>query len=197
MLPDATSLNADLRQVIDARRAVDPGVRKSNWNGWQSNMDMLDWGGPSAHHLAEHFLKLCDNFTAMPATAAPQFLWSVEMWANVSGRGAANEAHVHPGSVWSAVYYVEDGYGGASGADLGGELTLYDPRMPFVRMLPFDLRYRGADGRAAESQTAVRPVTGQLVMFPPWLFHSVHPYYGEGDRTSIAMNATAIANPAR
>jgi len=35
------------------------------------------------------------------------------MWANVSGPGAANEAHLHPGSVCSAVYYVDDRDGGA------------------------------------------------------------------------------------
>ena len=27
-------------------------------------------------------------------------------------------------------------------------------------------------------------------MFPPWLYHSVHPFCGAGTRISIAMNAT-------
>ena len=115
------------------------------------------------------------------------------MWATVSPAGASNEAHVHPGVVWSSVYYVEDGYNGSADPALGGELVLYDPRMPFVRMLPFDVRYRRPDGRPGESQTAIRPTAGQIVMFPPWLLHSVHPFHGHGERISIAMNAIAVA----
>ncbi len=148
---------------------------------------MMDWGGRSAELLADYFLSLCNNFTDFPST---NFVWSVQMWANVSESGSANEAHTHPGVVWSAVYYVDDGYAGSSDAALGGELVLYDPRLPFVRMLPFELRYRRPDGNAVESQAAVRPVSGRIVMFPPWLLHSVHPFYGSMQRVSIAMNAT-------
>ena len=189
-LADADRLNATLADRIADKRQAAPGVRKSNWNGWQSDTDMLSWGGDEAQHLADHFLNLCNNFTA--AGSAP-FQWSVEMWANVSGKGAANESHVHPGAVWSAVYYVDDGYAGEVDAVLGGELVLYDPRMPFVRMLPFDLRYRRPDGNAADSQVSLRPTSGRIVMFPPWLYHSVHPFHGRGTRISIAMNANALA----
>ena len=191
MLHDAGSLNAELKQAIAHSRSTDPGVRKSNWNGWQSEIDMLAWGGEAATRLADHFVRLCNNFSVVSDPAA--FVWSIDMWANVSPPGASNEAHVHPGVVWSAVYYVEDGYGGSNDSALGGELALYDPRMPFVRMLPFDVRYRRPDGRAAESQTAIRPTAGQIVMFPPWLLHSVHPFRGQGERISIAMNALAVA----
>lgn len=191
MVPEAERLNLELKQAIEARRASDGGVQKSNWNGWQSDVDMLSWGGDAAEALAERFLRLCENFTAI--TQPPQFHWSVEMWANVSSCGASNEAHVHPGAVWSAVYYVDDGCGGSPDPTDGGELVLYDPRMPYVRMLPFDLRYRRPDGKPAESHTAIPPAAGRIVMFPPWLLHSVHPFRGSGERISIAMNALAIA----
>lgn len=193
MVPDATALNEELRAAALARRETDPaGVRKSNWNGWQSDTDMMAWAGRPAQLLADHFLKLCNNFTAFPST---NFVWSVEMWANLSSAGSANEAHIHPGAVWSSVYYVDDGYGGSVEPDLGGELVLYDPRMPFIRMLPFELRYRRPDGQAAETQTSIRPIAGQIVMFPPWLYHSVYPFSGTGERISIAMNATVTRQP--
>jgi uncharacterized protein (TIGR02466 family) len=186
MLPDAEAVNADLRASIIERRKNDPGVQKSNWNGWQSDIDMLSWGGVPAQRLADHFLKLCANFTAAHAT---NLAWTVDMWANVSGAGSSNEAHVHPGVVWSAVYYVDDGYNGSADPELGGNLVLYDPRMPFVRMLPYGLRYRRPDGNPADSQLSIRPISGRIVMFPPWLYHSVHPFHGPGPRISIAMNA--------
>lgn len=195
-LPNSTELNSELRERIQARRSSNSGVQKSNWMGWQSDTDMMEWGGRAAARLGEHFLGLCNRFTALPPGGTPPFLWYVDMWANVSGSGASNEAHVHPGSVWSAVYYVDDGYAGSEDASLGGDLVLYDPRMPAVRMLPFDLRYRMSDGAPAQSLFSVRPSSGRLLMFPPWILHSVHPYHGSRERISIAMNATTIAGTA-
>ena len=190
ILPGAEAVNQELRRTITERKKTDPGVQKSNWNGWQSDIDMLDWGGAPAQQLADHFLKLCANFTT---GQAPNHSWTLDMWANVSEAGSSNEAHVHPGVVWSAVYYVDDGYDGSTDPELGGNLVLYDPRMPFVRMLPHGLRYRRPDGQAADSQLSVRPISGRMVMFPPWLYHSVHPFHGAGQRISIAMNANVVA----
>jgi uncharacterized protein (TIGR02466 family) len=189
---DFVPLNTALKQAILARHESHPGVKKSNWNGWQSDTDMLDWGGPTAKRIADHFVTLCNNFSVL---SSPDLLWSIEMWANVADTGAANEAHCHPGAAWSAVYYVDDGYEGSSDPATGGDLVLYDPRMPFVRMLPYDLRYRRPDGKGAESQSAVRPSSGRFVMFPPWLVHSVLPFYGSGQRISIAMNAYVLPAP--
>lgn len=191
-LADAATLNVELAAIARRRRGADGGVAKSNWNGWQSTPDMLGWGGEAATRLARHFIGLCQQFTFHPHAEHEKFRWYVDMWANISPPRAANESHCHPGAVWSAVYYVDDGYGGSADAKLGGELMLYDPRMPAIRMLPMDLRYRAPDGKVAQSQMAMRPVAGRMVMFPPWLMHAVRPFNGEGERISIAMNANAI-----
>ena len=196
-LPGAAALNAELAAVARRRRDADPGVRKSNWNGWQSSPDMIAWGGEAATILGRHFLRLCQQFTHHPNPQTDPFRWFVDMWANVSPPGAANESHCHPGAVWSAVYYVDDGYAGSDDPALGGELVLYDPRMPAVRMLPLDLRYRDPDGNVAQSHIVLRPVAGRIVMFPPWLMHSVRPYHGAAERLSIAMNANAVRDGVR
>ena len=190
-LPDAEALNAELKSTILRRRAADPGVRRSNWFGWQSQTDMVEWGGAAAEALTDYFLEPLQSFHRARPGPMPAFLWSVEMWANVSVKGSANEAHTHPRAMWSAVYYVDAGDSGPE-AQVGGELVLYDPRLPASRMLPFDLRYRRPDGQVYHSLSAVQPIPGNLVMFPPWLLHSVHPYHGEAERISIAMNANAI-----
>ena len=190
-LPNAPALNAALKTAILDRRAGDVGVRKSNWGGWQSDTQMIAWGGDPARRLAEQFLGLCNQITAPAPGTQPAFAWSVEMWANVSGPGSANEAHAHPGAVWSSVYYVETGLD-EGGEQRGGNLALYDPRLPASRMLPFDLRYRRPDGQIYQSLSAVHPVAGQILVFPPWLLHSVHPYHGDQERISIAMNANAV-----
>ena len=48
-----------------------------------------------------------------------RFGWHPEMWANVSGKGDANQYHTHPGSFWSAVAYLDDGYNGSEDPALG------------------------------------------------------------------------------
>ena len=53
--------------------------------------------------------------------------WHGNMWANINRSGHANEFHSHPGSFWSAVYYVDDG-GIPGNPALGGELEFMDPR---------------------------------------------------------------------
>ncbi len=194
-LPDMAAEKGALLRIIADRKAAHPGVSKSNWLGWQSEIDMLDWGGEPIRRLAGHFLDICNRFTATPSTSSPPFLWGLDIWANVSGPHAANEAHMHPGAVWSAVYHVENGGEGAVDGAVGGELILYDPRMPGPRTLPFDLRYRNGAGEGYQSHHEIRPQEGRLVVFPPWLLHSVRPYRGTGERVSIAMNATARAAP--
>src|SRR5205085_5601845 len=81
MLPGAETANAALRQTVIERQGSHPGVQKSNWNGWQSDIDMLAWGGAPAQQLADHFLKLCTSFTF---GQADNLAWVVDMWANVS-----------------------------------------------------------------------------------------------------------------
>jgi hypothetical protein len=56
--------------------------------------------------------------------AAPQ-KWRVNAWANVNRSGHGNEFHTHPGCVWSAVYYVDDGGAGESISSMPGSLLMF------------------------------------------------------------------------
>lgn len=190
--PGAAEWNDDLFEKIMARRAEQPGVTFSNVHGWQSQTDMLEWGGEAAQRLIEHVLGWCDAHTVDVAEQdRRRFVWLPEMWANVNERGASNQTHCHPGSQWSAVYYVRDGYDGSADSELGGELVFLDPRFPMIRMRDPDLRYRRSNGMIDDQESWIRPATGRLVMFPAWLMHSVRPYHGDGVRISIAINVSS------
>ena len=186
---------AALREAVEAERARDAtGVSISNVGGWHSNTNMLEWGGEAARALAGKAIEMADAATldnkADPAKpfAQGRYGWHPEMWANVSGRGNSNQYHTHPGSFWSAVAYIDDGYDGSTDQTLGGELQLLDPRMPMIRMTAPDLRFRGGDGKAMHTEIGLRPRTGLIVMFPSWLQHAVRPFHGSGTRISIAIN---------
>lgn len=184
-----------LREAIEAEMARDKdGIAISNIGGWHSNTRMLEWGGEAAKALVFKAMSMADDHTLDAKAAAGQgfadgrFGWIPELWANVSRKGNANQYHTHPGSFWSVVAYVDDGYAGDTDEGLGGELQLLDPRMPMIRMTAPDLRLRGEDGAAAPNEVSIRPETGMVVMFPSWLQHAVRPFHGEGTRISIAIN---------
>jgi len=182
-----------LSEAIEAERLRDPaGMQISNVGGWHSNTRMLEWGGEAARALAYKAMTMADQFTV--DARSPQqnrFEWVPEMWANVSGKGHANQYHAHPGSYWSTVAYVDDGYDGSKEATLGGELQLLDPRMPMIRMTAPDLFLTDGQGSGQPNEYLHRPSTGEIVLFPSWLQHAVRPFHGSGARISIAINLIA------
>lgn len=184
---------AMLREAIEAEMVRDPvGLNISNLGGWHSNTRMLDWGGEAAKALVFKAMTMADAaIVDMKSPEQSRFGWLPELWANVSRKGHANQYHTHPGSYWSLVAYVDDGYAGSDDSELGGELQLLDPRAPTPQMAVPDLRMLGADGKPQPPEITIRPKAGMIVMFPSWLPHAVRMFYGDGTRISIAINLTA------
>lgn len=187
-----------LREAIVAEHSRDKaGINISNIGGWHSNTQMLVWGGEAARALALKAMTMADEQTVdAKSVDQSRFTWHPEMWANVSAKGNANQYHFHPGSFWSAVGYVDDGYDGDNDPSLGGELQLLDPRMPMVRMTAPDLRFRDASGEPQQNEISFRPKTGMIVLFPSWLQHAVRPFNGSGTRISIAINLVPVLKSA-
>lgn len=185
-LPEAETLNTELRAVIAERQSKHPGTQHSNLGGWQSSWDMERWGGAPAIKLLAFGRNTANRVTTDRQGKPVAISWRANMWANVNRSGHANEFHSHPGSFWSGVYYVDDG-GIADDASLGGELEFMDPRGPGPAMYAPQLAY-GAAGLSVGANETVRPKAGRLVMFPSWLLHQVRPYRGNAERISIAFN---------
>ena len=197
-MPDCGPINAALRAAILKRREEHEGISISNVGGWHSDTEMLSWGGEAAQALNRRIVAAADQFTVdIRGGGTPRHRWASEMWANISPPGASNRHHCHPGAFWSAVYYVDDGYDGSTERELGGELVLFDPRMPMVRMTAPDLRFRRPGQNPEHDEVKLRPATGRIVIFPAWLSHAVLPYKGRSTRISIAVNLTPVALVAR
>lgn len=188
-LPGADALVEALKATILERRAASPGVRRSNIHGWHSDIGMLDWGGEAAIALARETMQVCGRFTSDVNAAQGQSRWEMgmEMWANVSPAGASNQMHAHPGSFWSASFYIDDG-----GDTEDGVFVAQDPRFPMIRMVAPDLVFTDENGEKQMSQFRVRPEPGKLVVFPSWLMHAVRPHKGPRERISVAMNVLAL-----
>ena len=186
-LPNAAQLYNALRATILARAETHPSTSHSNLGGWQSTWDIVEWGGPEAKTILAFSRQFADKLTAdRHGKPAPQN-WRMNAWANVNRQHHGNEFHTHPGCVWSAVYYVDDG-GIADDPLLGGQLEIQDPRGVAPAMYRPDLVPNVPGGAAFGASEMIGPAAGTMLMFPSWLSHAVRPYMGEKVRISIAIN---------
>jgi uncharacterized protein (TIGR02466 family) len=187
MLPDVEARNAELTEIILRRKAEHPSIGASSIGGWHSTRDLADWGGKRVQEVLAAGHSVATQLTADRNGNPVKPDWKIEAWANVNGPGGSNACHYHPGSFWSAAYYVADG-GCADDTSLGGEFEMFDPRGPAPMMHAPLLKFAGEDGQSAGSAQTIRPRAGLMFMFPSFLLHAVRPYGGTALRISIAFN---------
>ena len=187
---NAETMNAELRRVILARAATDPGVKRSNNGGWQSDDAFADWSGSAGETLLAIARGVANTVTALQTDdglrqGGPD--WKANAWANVNRAGDGNYAHHHPAAFWSGVYWVDVG-AGKDGETAGGEFEMHDPRGILPSFYAPRLRYAIPGCLSAGGQDFFTPSSGVMVLFPAWLVHAVRPYTGDGVRISVAFN---------
>ena len=178
---DSLKLDNDrLEKFCLERMKSSPGRRISNSGGWQS--DNLD---PATPELAELFAEVRKRLDEVHRafefnTSLRQVI--TEAWININQKGHFNNSHDHPGSLFSAVYYVK------GGADKG-DLELKTPIIPHTYTISNEMvgSFNSFTGHAM----VIPPVTGDLVIFPSWLLHRVNMSQSEEERISIAFNSRA------
>ena len=176
------AMNDALRAMtLDAEQRTE-GVVRSNVGGWHSATGFLDQDVDAVADLRARIRGLVADVRArvMPAgqqEASTRF--RLDGWANVLRYGQYNTMHSHPNAVWSGVYYVTDNPA-ISDHPFSGKLELVDPRPGAA------LEYR--EEVSLYGRFLLSPVAGQVILFPSWLNHIVHPYFGDRPRISVAFN---------
>ena len=181
-VPGAAPFNDGLRRLILARETGAVGKSVSNAGGWHSDDTLLDWPEPEIVALKGWIDDAVKRMCRLPLrdkANALNLAYNATAWANVNRRGHYNKIHNHAGSHWSIVYYVAVGEE-EPGHQFNGRLELRDPRpgAVFGRLPAFMFG----------TPLTIRPQPGMLVAFPAWIEHWVHPYFGGGERISIAVN---------
>ena len=190
--PDSDRLNKELAQIILGKEKENAGVTRSNVNGWHSTVDFFSWQNEGVEQLGKRVEQMLMGVTRA-VTLAPDegntrsFKYRIDAWANINRHGAYNTVHNHPNCLWSGVYYVAAGSPDKS-LPHNGKLELLDPRVGTNAFY--------TKGTIFEARYIIDPLPGLMVMFPAWLNHFVHPFYGEGDRISIAFNIVTTETPA-
>jgi uncharacterized protein (TIGR02466 family) len=186
--PESSALNEELRKLILQRERGTPSLERSNVGGWHSSTDLFHSDQTAIRQLKN---RLCayttDLFKSVSSNpkqpTSPKFV--MEAWANVLRSGQYHSVHSHPNAFWSGVYYVTGNPRPAQHHQFSGKLEFIDPR-PGA-----SLTY--TEGTALYGRFLLNPSPGQMVMFPGWLQHQVHPFFGAGERITIAFNVIVSA----
>jgi uncharacterized protein (TIGR02466 family) len=172
-----------LRKIVLERERTTPALDRSNFGGWQSERDFLDWPHPEMATLRDWISEAVSEMTGH--TFEDESLRvdgsiNVVAWANVLRRGNYHRVQNHPGFSWSGVYYVSLGGKPASAAD--GLIELVDPRGASNMI--------GTPGLAFEKLVRILPRVGEMILFPSFLQNYVNPYEGNELRIYIAFNVS-------
>ena len=153
----------------------------SNRGGWQSNDLYL------TNCEEENFKELFNQIFAIVNAISEKFgihddlelnKNSMQFWININKKDDYNIQHNHPRCFLSGVYYVK------TPKNCGIiEFHHSNPIQKFWNQL-----YTKSDNPATFSTITFQPEEGKLIVFPPWLEHTVAPNQNDSDRISIAFN---------
>jgi uncharacterized protein (TIGR02466 family) len=166
-LPKPEELNSKLLASVYAEMERDQkGIERSNitaLGGWHSHNDLHK--DPAFAELTKFIGAVTQRISEDQGHNEKYTIKIGTMWSIINPPGSANRAHVHPGCLWSGVYYIQAPKG-------AGNIEFIEPRTTHLMNQP---RYKPNTKRSKENWTKVRfdPVPGRMIIFPSWLYHAV------------------------
>lgn len=190
-LPDHEEFNNRLLTAIyDQRNNDQKGIARSNFTelgGWHSKNFLHR--EPEYEELVGLISSATDQMGEEMGYDPTRKMQVGTMWSIINPPGASNRAHVHPGCLWSGVYYVQ-------APENCGRIEFTEPRTAHLMNQP---RYKPNAKRKREYWTKVRfmPEPGRMIIFPAWLYHGVDPNMTEakgddGNRVIISFNLNQV-----
>ena len=150
----------------------DPGTRRSNALGWQSNH--ITSGGILDDSLIHGIIQSANEFCEI--IKLPQVTLDI-LWININPKYSYNHPHTHPGSVLSGVYYIKI-------PDQSGDLVFINPSDVAIEAS----RNISNGVCISDSMYRIRPQEDQILIFPPWTQHLVEQNLSDDDRISVSFN---------
>ena len=147
----------------------DPGLQKTNKNGWHSTTEMHEL--PVFQPLVNELFLMMNDIWKEPILG--------NMWANINPPGGYNVPHIHPNSLFSGVYYIK-------APKNSGNLCCDEPRAGAQLNMP--IRKEGKLPKELWREVYLEPVEGRIIIFPYYLWHNVTPNKSNDIRISVSFN---------
>ncbi|BCH23178.1 hypothetical protein MesoLjLc_29160 [Mesorhizobium sp. L-8-10] len=182
--------NSLLTSIYNERERDRSGVNKSNTpqlGSWHSHTGLHK--SPAYAELLTHVNSVTSLMSRELGYANDYTLKVTTMWSIINPPGNGNRAHIHPGCIWSGVYYVQAPEG-------AGEIEFVDPRTALLMNQP---KYIAKKKRPRDCWTKVnyKPMAGRMLIFPSWLYHGVDPNMAKesgqkADRVIMSFNISQV-----
>lgn len=178
-LPGAEAANPVLLHLINEMEAGNSDL----------TTDYLEGNLMDSDHPAVGWLRDCINRAVIDYVKNTKvdydMDWSIQGWANVNRFGDYHNLHNHPHSWLSGTYYVQvpteqKSLPGRSDRNPGA-ISFFDPR-PQANMMAV----RGDP--QVEAEHRVMPEDGEILIWPAFLHHLVHPNLSDEPRVSVSFN---------
>ncbi|MGA9342767.1 MAG: putative 2OG-Fe(II) oxygenase [Rhodanobacteraceae bacterium] len=193
--PAPQRMNDALRKLFLAResegaRHANPGpYTVRNRQLFESHFHLFSWPEPEIGELREFCLSRVIDLVAQlnryDASTRARLRANTDAWFHVTRRGGFFGVHNHPLASWSGVYCVSSGEHDADQPE-SGTLTFIHPHTAGGMYVDRGSEFIGAPFGIGNLSLNLEP--GQLVLFPSWILHTVLPFYGEGERITVAFN---------
>jgi len=161
----------ELEKLCYSIKEKDNGAIISNRGGWQSNDVDEKKFGTLYTYLQKDLVSIFNDYS-IKQEYKPIISHA---WININNNEDYNVPHLHPGALFSAVYYVK-------GSESGDIIFHSNPINNWINSIT-ELK----NNLVGESIT-YKALTNRLIVFPAWIVHEVKPSKSQEDRISIAFN---------
>ncbi len=194
--PNPEPLNRRLRQLFLERESA--GSRYANAQPlvqrndalFESNFELFDWPDAPVGELRDYcwaqLYRAIRELNGYDIDQLKKLHVAAESWFHITRKGGYFALHNHPMASWSGVYCVDVG-DDRSGIEDSGLLSFVSPMAANTMFI--DMAIARMSHPYAYGPRNFRLHAGQLVMFPSWVLHEVRPYFGDGERITVAFNA--------
>ena len=168
-------LRQELLRLDGERESMTTAYRDENL--LSSEHPAISWLRDCIHHAVIRYIKNSAIDYALD--------WHLQGWPNINRFGDYHNLHNHPHAWLSGTYYVtvpENPLDLPGRADrTPGAISFFDPR-PQANMNAIS-----KDGQV-DPEYRVQPKAGEILLWPAFLHHAVHPNLSENERISVSFN---------
>ena len=173
-------------QIYKYENSIEKELKYIEGVEWKQQVSNYNFKSKDTY-LSEHeelkdivsFFKECIDDYCNTIVNSEQRLVITQLWANRNPKGSKHHEHVHPNSIISGVFYLRQ-----------------DPKLPPIQFSKSNQHAIKLDPKKYNNfnaETFLLPCTsGELILFPSNLRHSVPTNMGEEERISLSFNTFSI-----
>ena len=166
------------KYIYDLYKEDEKGLARSNQGGWHSkpfNLKEKNKAPFKVFSVIQNYV--ADVFKEYGWHYTPEKVNLTEMWAIINKKNNFNLEHTHPNNYLSAAYYVR-------APENCGSFRISNPNQIARERIPLSDKKTVFNTNVAQ----IKPVEGDLLLFPAYLPHSVGMNLSDEDRIVISFN---------